>query len=277
MTAHRSLAGAILAVISILGLAGCGGAVLEFTLADATSGSFVWGATARCQDRSMPLFFQSDRGPVPQRFIDLEPGPSELVVEASSYQPVRLPIRLRRGTNRLPEPVRMTGIDIPGLDHWIVTESAEGPDVVVELRPVRSDGTAVLNHPCLDIRVAVLMSVQEKNGTPTLERTDRGAARGKELFRGPVAWQWDASIEKTFRYSLRIAGSRIGSSTAPYRVIDYLVVVPNPLKITAAETDRLMAGFRWENPEEAIARLAAERDRVRWQLVTSWNVKAGAP
>lgn len=266
-----------MAAISLLGLAGCGGATLEFTLADATSGSFVWAATARCQDRSMPLFFQSDRGPVPQRFVDLAPGPSELVVEASGYRTARLPVRLRRGTNRPPEPVRMTGIDIPGLDHWIVTESADGRDLVVELRPVRSDGTAVLNHPCLDIRVAVLISVQEKNGTPTLEKTERGAARGKELFQGLVPWEWNASIETTFRYSLRIAGSRIASNAAPYRVIDYLVVVPNPEKITVAEVDRLLASFRWENPEAAIAGLAAERDRVRWQLVTSWNVKAGAP
>ena len=277
MTSYRSLAGAVVAMISTLALAGCGRATLEFTLADATSGSFVWAATARCQDRSLPLFFQSDRGPVPQRFVDLEPGPSELVIEAAGYRPVRLPVRLRRGTNRLPEPVRMTGIDIPGLDHWIVTESADGRDLLAELRPVRSDGTAVLNHPCLPLRVAVLITVQEKNGTPTLEKTIQGAARGKVLFQGQVPWTWNALIEKTFRYSLRIAGSRIESSAAPYRVVDYLVVTPIPEKITEAEVDRLLAGFRWENPEEAIATLAAERDRVRWQLVTSWNVKAGAP
>jgi hypothetical protein len=277
MMVRSSILPLAIVVAAVLGLAGCGGTTLEFTLTDAVSGSWVWNATVRCQDHSMRLFFQSDHGPVSQRFTGLSPGACELVVEAAGYQMARLPIRLQRGANRLASPVRMIGIDLPGFDYWLIAESAEGRDVIGELRPVATDGTTVINHPCLDLWIGARISVQVRNGTPTQEKTEQGASRGEELFRGSVPWQWNDSPEKTFRYSLRIPGSRIKASSAPYRVIDYLVVVPYATRITRPEVESLMAGLHWEDPDGMVRTLTAEQGRMRWQFVTSWNVKAGLP
>jgi hypothetical protein len=60
-----------------------------------------------------------------------------------------------------------------------------------------------------------------------------------------------------------------------YRVIDYLIVEPNPLTITRAELGPLMDRvFAMEDPARIAAALDAEKDRLRYFVDTSWNVKA---
>jgi hypothetical protein len=265
----------VVLLCAFLGLTGCGSATLEFTMVDALSGSWVWDATAHIQDRSMQEYFQSDRGPIPLRFTRLAPGASELRIEAPGYQPVRRAVRLNRGLNRLPDPVRMLGLEIPGLARWLVVESQEGGDIVIQLRPVGADDKAVTNHSCLDLWVGARISVQMKDGAPAQEETEQGSIRGEELFRGKLPWQWDGTPETTFRYSARIPGALIRPSGAPWRVIDYLIVVPDPLKITAAEVDSLLAGLHWEDPVAMTQALAAAQGRLRWYHDTSWNVEAG--
>jgi hypothetical protein len=264
----------VVLLCTALWLTGCGSATLEFTMVDAQSGSWVWNATARIQDRGMLEYFQSDRGPIPLRFTRLAPGASELRIDAPGYQPVRRALRLNRGLNRLPDPVRMLGLEIPGLARWLVVESHEGGDIVIQLRPVGADGKAVTNHPCLDLWVGARISVQMKDGAPAQEETEQGSTRGEELFRGHLPWRWNGTPETTFRYSARIPGALIRPSTAPWRVIDYLIVVPDPLTITAAEVDALLAGLHWEDPVEMTQALAAVRGRLRWFHDTSWNVQA---
>jgi len=248
---------------------------LTFSAQDVVSGQWVWDLTARLQGREIRSFFQSDAGPILFRFTHLAPGTPVLSISAPAYEAVEIPVTLRRGDNRLPAPVEMRGLEIPRLDHFVVFETLDGTDLVCQLRPVGTDGKAVLNHPCIDIRLGGRVSVEVKSGVPVREETGKGAARGEELFRGKLDWQWDHAPETVFRYVARIPASRIKDDPSLYRVIDYLVVVPDPRKITKAELDSLMGRVWTEADPDGIARaLDAEKGRLRYFVDTSWNVKA---
>ena len=93
--------------------------------------------------------------------------------------------------------------------------------------------------------------------------------------RGQVSWAWDPAPETQFRYSVRIPVARVREDPSPYRVIDYLIVEPDPRKITRAELSELMARvYAIGDPARAAAALDAEKDRLRYFTDTSWNVKA---
>ena len=247
----------------------------EFVVRDAVSGNWVWDATFRLQGRVIRSHFQSDRGPRPQVFTRLQPGPATLEISAPSYEARTIPVTLKRGANRLAAPVELVGSAIPDLAEWIVFEQWEGNDVVQELRPVSSAGPAVTNHPALDLWIGARISVQVKDGVPAREETDAGAARGEELYRGKLQWTWDAAPETTFRYSASISGAEIKANSAPYWVIDYLIVVPAPAADDAAEIDRIMEQA-WELPPEAIAARLEPHEKAgtlsAYQF-TSWNVQ----
>ena len=146
-----------------------------------------------------------------------------------------------------------------------------------ELRPVSSAGPAVINHPAMDLWIGARISVQVKDGVPVREETDTGAARGEELFRGKLQWQWDAAPETTFRYGTTIPGAEIKASSAPYRVIDYLIVVPDPAAADAGEIDRIMESI-WDLPPDGIAARLEPHEQAgtltAYQF-TSWNVAGG--
>ena len=86
---------------------------------------------------------------------------------------------------------------------------------------------------------------------------------------------WDATPEAQFRYRARIPLDKMKGNPSPYRVIDYLIVVPDPRAMTGAELDAFMEP-PWREGDLATvgARLEAEQGRLRWFLDTSWDVKA---
>jgi hypothetical protein len=119
------------------------------------------------------------------------------------------------------------------------------------------------------------VSVELKNGVPVAEETEEGSARGEELFRGKVDWSWDPAPETQFRYSALIPMDSIKAHPSAYRIIDYILVEPNPLAITREELDQLMSRvYGLEDSAAVAAALDAEKGRLRWFLDTSWNVKA---
>ena len=249
----------------------------EFVVRDAVSGNWVWDASFRLQGRVIRSHLQSDRGPRPQVFTRLQPGLATLEISAPFYQPLTIPVTLRRGANRLAEPVELVGLEIPDLAEWIIFEQWEGNDIVQELRPVSSAGPAVTNHPAMDLWIGARISVQVKDGVPVREETAAGAARGAELYRGKLQWTWDAAPETTFRYGAAIPGTEIEASSAPYWVIDYLIVVPNPAADGAGDIDRIMEQT-WDLPPEAIAAELESHEKAgtlsAYQF-TSWNVAGG--
>jgi len=247
---------------------------LEFQMVDSVSGKWVWDATMKLQGREAQGYYQTDAGPSRYSFTHLAPGASTLEISAPGYKPMSVPVVLHRGANRIARPVEMTGLEIPGLARFVLFESLDSSDIVVQLRPVGQDGKAVQNHPCLSIWVGARVSVETVGGLPARDSVDSGAARGQELFRGEVPWTWDPAPESVFRYSARIAGAAMKADPSPLRVIDYLVVVPDPSAITKPELDSLMQRVWGLDAAARASALQAEKGRLRFFTDTSWNVKA---
>jgi len=276
-----------IAVIVIAALTvACAGAVLavlwlrmdttfEFKVRDSVSEKWVWDAAMKLQRRTIVGYYQSDVAPLAYRFTHLTPGKATLEIAADSYQPVSIPVTLKRGANRLARPIDMIGLAIPDLTRFYIFEGWSAGDIVAELRPVNSAGTAVLNHPCIDLWIGCRMSVQMKNGVPAREEAETGSSRGTELFRGRISWKWDPAPETQFRFTARIPGAQIKADPSDYRVIDYLIVAPNPLVISRAELEQLMARvYAMNDPSAIAAALDAEKGRLAYFLDTTWNMKA---
>jgi len=250
----------------------------EFQVRDAVSKGWVWDATFRLQDRVIRAYFQSDRGPVTYKFTHLKPGEATLEISAPSYVAQKISVSLKRGENRLPEPIDLVGYEIPDLTKWIIFEDRVGNDVVQEIRPVSSRGPAVLNHPCLDLWIGARVSVQIYNGLPVQEETEEGSERGEELYKGVLEWEWDGLPETTFRYSSFIPGSQIKANSDPYWVIDYLIIVPDPREISRQEIEEIMKKA-WDLPAEEIeAYLEPYESEGKFTpyVFTSWNVEGGS-
>jgi len=251
---------------------------LEFEVRDGVSRNWVWDATFSLQGRVIRSHFQSDRGPLPQIFTHLKPGETTLEISAPSYVAQSIPVNLKRGENRLEEPIDLIGYEIPDLTKWIIFEDRAGNDIVQEIRPVSSEGPAVLNHPCLDLWIGARVSVQIYDGLPAQEETEEGSVRGEELYKGVLDWEWDATPETTFRYSAFIPGSQIKANSDPYWVIDYLIVVPDPRKISREEVEQIMEKA-WELPPEAIQTYLEpykNEGKLTPYVFTSWNVEGAS-
>ena len=251
---------------------------LEFQVRDAVSKAWVWDAGFRLQGRIIRAYYQSDRGPIPFAFTGLKPGQGELEISAPAYVSVTIPVTLKRGENRLEEPIERVGYEIPNLSRFIIFESKAGNDIVQEIRPVSTEGPAVLNHPCMDLWIGARITVQIKDGLPVREETEEGSERGEELFKGVLEWQFDPLPETTFRYSSRIPGAQIEPDRNPYWVIDYLVVVPDPRKGDRRQIEAIMEKA-WALPPEAIEEYLmpyAEQGVLTPYVFTSWNVEGGA-
>jgi len=251
---------------------------LEFEVRDGVSRNWVWDATFSLQGRVIRSHFQSDRGPLPQVFTHLKSGDTTLEISAPSYVAQSIPVNLKRGENRLEEPIDLVGYEIPDLTKWIIFEDRAGNDIVQEIRPVSSEGPAVLNHPCLDLWIGARVSVQIYDGLPAQEETEEGSVRGEELYKGVLDWEWDATPETTFRYSAFIPGSQIKANSDPYWVIDYLIVVPDPRKISREEVEQIMEKA-WELPPEAIQTYLEpykNEGKLTPYVFTSWNVEGAS-
>lgn len=248
---------------------------LELVVRDAVSQSWVWDLTATFQGRVIRSFYQSDRGPVALKFTRLRRGTSMLELSSPSYLPIRVPVTVRGGGTVLTETLDMVGYGIPDLADFLVFQAPAQHGFVAELRPVRVDGTAATNHPCLDLWVGCMVWVQTKGGAPVTSPTETGAERGQLLFRDRLTWEWDDSPDALFRYRAPIPRQRMLATQAPYLVFDYLVVAPDPRRISSAELQTLMdAVWGAADPAEALDLLEQNRGRLRFFLDTSWNVES---
>ena len=250
---------------------------LEFQVRDAVSKSWAYDATFRLQNRAIRSFFQSDRGPVVQRFSNLKPGPATLELSAPYYVTASQKIQLKRGRNRIEQPFDLVGYEIPELKEFIIFEKKNGNDVLCEIRPVSKAGPAVVNHPDLPLWIGARVTVQMKKGLPVQEETETGSVRGEELFRGRIDWQFDPYPETVFRYSAVIPGAKIKPTKAPYWVVDYLIVVPDPRKISTEELNGIMEQAGALDPEELQKHLQPyqKEQKLMTYIFTSWNVKGG--
>ena len=233
---------------------------LEFHVRDRVSGGPVWDATVTIQDRFLRAWYSGDEDTLV--FARLDPGEAMLEVSAPDYQSVSVPVTLRRGTNRIEEPIDMTGLRIPGLSRFMVSEDLSGSDLHATFWPLSSQGPAVVNHPALALWIGARTSTQLP-----------GATRGETLFAGEVEWSWDQSRKALARYRARIPLAEIEDGGAAPLVIDYLVVVPDPLAIERDEVAAIVtAAWTDREPASLPAYLAQYADRFDYYLHTSWNV-----
>lgn len=246
---------------------------LEFQVRDATSKAWVWNFLAELQDRAVRGFYQSSGGLIVYRFTKLKSGTWEMSVRAPSYIERRVEVHIKRGRNVLPEAIEMRGYEIPDLQRFYVFAEPRGKDIVIELRPAGSDGRAIVNHPCLDLWIGCRVSVQMKDGVAVQEPTLEGSTYGGELFRGNVQWEWDPSPDRTFRYRARIKASEIEEHDAPYRVIDYLIIVPDPRVIEKEEINMILsAKADISDSEKLKSLLGSYHGRLSYFLYRTWNV-----
>jgi len=250
---------------------------LDFYVRNAVSKGWVWDSTITLQERTIRGYYQSDRGPITYRFTHLKPGEYQMRLSAPSYETKIVPVIIKKGNNSIAEPIDLMAYEIPNLEKFVIFEEYEGSDIVQEIRPVGTDGAAILNHPCMNIQIAAIVSVQTRNGMPVQEKSDSGSDRGEALFYGRIDWIWDSLPETYFRYSSRIPGSRIKKNSAPFLVIDYLVLVPDPEKITDEELAAVLeqaAGLKGLEELQGFLEKAAT-GRFKYYFFTSWNVPGG--
>jgi len=249
------------------------GNTLSFRVQDSVSKSWVWNFTARLQNRTIRGFYGSNFGLAEFEFTHLKPGKDQLRITAPSYEPRTIAVEIKRGKNVLEEPIEMRGYEIPGLDRFFIFIDHNRNDFLVELRPAGEDGKAIINHPCIDLVITVRISVQIKEGLPVQEPTRENSTYGEELFRGIIPWEWDPSPGTTFRYQARIPVNRMKEHHAPYRVFDFLIIVPDPMKISRSEVDALIKkGMDFSDPGKLKAFLDEYRGKFKYYINRKWNV-----
>jgi hypothetical protein len=87
-------------------------------------------------------------------------------------------------------------------------------------------------------------------------------------------WVWDAEPEASARYSIRIPGVKMRPDPVPFRVVDFLIVVPDPRRIDSTGLETLMSRATQSRDLEALgAFLEKESQRLRYFFDTSWTVK----
>jgi hypothetical protein len=125
----------------------------------------------------------------------------------------------------------------------------------------------------MDIWVGARVSVQIKDGFFVTEPTMEGSDYGEELFMGKVQWEWDPSPNSSFHYRIRIPGEKIKEHSAPYRVIDYLVVIPDPRKMSKEELEKLMKEYEIiPDLQRFRTLLDSYAGRLSYFITRNWNV-----
>ena len=237
---------------------------LEFHIRDSVSGGAVWNATVTLRDRFLRTYYAG--GGEPLAFTRLAPGQATLQVSAPDYQTMSVPVTLRRGRNRIDEPIDMIGLRIPDLSHFILSEEFSGSNLHTAVWPISNRGPAVVNHPALDLWIGARISATGASRT--------GVTRGEALFAGEIEWSWDHSPDALPRYRARIPLEEIEKSGAVTFVIDYLLIVPDPLAIERDEVAAIVTAA-WTELDAAAALepyLAQYAERFDFYVHTSWNL-----
>ena len=243
---------------------------LKFRVNDAVSKGWVWNSKIQLEGRTIESFFQKEFS-----FTHLKPGKAVLKIEAPSYTGKSINLNIKKGENVIDKPIYLKGYEIPGLDHFVIFTSKVENGIKLEIRPVGKDKKAVINHPCLNIKIVTRVSEQKKNGTFVVEPTDSGSERGKELFRGETKWDWDPTPETIFRYSAVVPVSGIRKSETSYWVLDYLLIVPDSRKIENKDLDGVVKKILSLNSlQEMTNFLDGYKGKLKYFTDTTWNEKA---
>jgi hypothetical protein len=228
-----------------------GHTTLAVTVLDTVSKSWVYESHITIQNRVIRGFKTTTF-----TFHNLKPGKHLLSVSAPHYDSKEVEVDLHPGTNILEQAVELTGYEIADLDDIALFEGKKDDTMILDLRLVGSDGHAVTNHPCLPITIYCQISEQHDDGTHR---------RGKTIYADSVQWTWNTALTETYRYTPGIPLRDIEKTEAPYWVVDYLMLFPDPRKIEEKEIEGIVRKAKELQDIQAIAdHLETYRGRLRW-------------
>lgn len=250
------IGGIILAVFITFGIVSLSSeTTFEFVLEDSVSGSWVYNSTVRLQGRVVRGFKKRSF-----LFHRLEPGTYKLEISAPYYKPVTREVIINNGRNRLAEPISLTGTEIKGIKTFYVVEKIKNDKLSLEYRFAGEDGTAVANHPCLDVRLLCVFYEQLKGEISSTERNEYQKYRGNILFKGPVTWQWDTMPVTTYRYFSEIPLNEFEKTEKAQVVGEYLLLIPDPEKISKGELDKIVREIEATEGREALVNYLEQLD-----------------
>jgi hypothetical protein len=248
---------------------------LELKVIDSVSKSWVWNAEIKIDGKFTRAFYQSDTGTRTYTFTRLEPGKYVLAVQAPDYTGITLPVTIYGGRNLLSSPIELTGYRIPNIKEFFVYKDRDQDSLILNPRPLDSAGQGIGTHPCLDMWFWLRISVQVKNGVFVREPVETGSERGEALFEGKLDWTWDSYPDAFYRYNVRLPKSAVKRHNAPYNVYDYIIVLPDPRKISKSEINEVMAEVMLTADfAQATATLDRFGDRLNYFISSDWNQPA---
>jgi hypothetical protein len=228
-----------------------GHTILTVTVLDTASKSWVYESNITIQNRVIRGFKTTTF-----TFHNLKPGKHLRSVSAPHYDSKAVEVNLHPGTNILEDAVELTGYEIPDLDDIALFEGKKDDTMILDFRLVGSDGHAVTNHPCLPITIYCQISEQHDDDVPR---------RGETLYADSVDWTWNTALTETYRYTAGIPLRNITKTLAPYWVVDYLILFPDPRKIEEEEIEGIVRKAKELQDIQAIAdHLDTFSGRLRW-------------
>jgi hypothetical protein len=242
---------------------------LAFQVKDSVSGGWVWDVEAVLQDKVINGFYQSDQGLITYTFTNLTPGTAQLTIDAPYYQPQTLDVSLKRGKNKLEEPIALVGLEIPDLANFLAFENPLVNGWEITIRPVSQDNKAILDHPALDIWVGVRVSTWSAELTQSFEVLQTRQV----VYNGPLAWLWDSFPETQFRYQGYLPYADLLPLPTQSYVMEYLVVVPDPLRITKEEFATITSQIEVLPLDDIESFLETFQGRISVFTDISWDVR----
>ena len=245
-------------------------ATLSFEILDANSKNWVWDTTTRLQNRVVHGYYATT-----YHFTKLRPGTFDLAVSAPYYEPAKVKVHIRAGQDNQVVPVLLLGYGIPGFSRFTLTVDRTMRGLELKLNPMDADGNLIKIFPCVDLKIAVRVFVENVGGIPAREPVSEGAEHVIKLFEGNIDWTWNPATDAVFRYSALIPG--VSPTTAPYIVVDYVVLLPDPRKISSPEVDLLMKEmFQHQDMNSSTDYLRPYSDKIRIERGILWNIRNAA-
>jgi hypothetical protein len=160
----------------------------------------------------------------------------------------------------LPHPLRLTGLEIPELHSFTVTERLAPRGFVLELQATREDGSPITSHPTVPMLVAARVSKMER----TADSDGAGArepTRGEVLYAGFLDWEWNDSPGITHRYEAHLPFRRVGLRTASTVMAEYLLIMPKQAVLESDTVEQIYSSLqRWSDAAGFVRRLRRTED-----------------
>lgn len=168
----------VLAVLSLFAVGSNHKVQIVGTVTDAISDDPIYGVTISVGGRSTIRYLDKNF-----KITHLKRGSHILKASAPGYETKTEEVHLRRGKNSMA--IRLTGKEIPGLDHIIVfADSIELSGIRLEIRFVNQQGVGIMHFPRLPLTMEARL-YEQLGSTEKYER-------GKLIYSGPVKLFWDS-------------------------------------------------------------------------------------